>query len=376
MNSLLIRIAILGAVVLVCASCAVLADGSRLAVGDIIGVTVDGEKEFTKPYQINNEGYISLSQVGSVKVEGLNTTDAAAAIAKELGNLLVNPQVTVTFIERGKMQVFVVGQVTRPGLIEVGVGDRVIQALAQAGYDDTADLSDVSIQRGDAIIAVDLTKYLSGEDISVNVKLQSGDTIRVRRSDMSGTVMVLGKVSKTGSIPIKTGMTFRDLMGLVGDVTIEADREKITITREGQAEPIKVDYQRAMDDDPSANIVLMPGDKIFVPEVETAFFTIYGGVARTGQYPLKGRLTLSEAIGLAGGAIPNLGDLRKVQVTRAATADGPGDTFTVDINKVRAGNEQEPLVKRGDVIYVAEHKRKPGIMEIIQMVLPFGWLFR
>lgn len=354
----------------------VLSDGSRLAVGDVVGVTVDGEKEFTKPYQINPEGCIALPMVGPVEIKGLNTSDAAAVVTRALAKVLVNPQVTVTFIERGKMQVFIVGQVTRRGLIEIGVGDRVVQALAQAGYDETADLSRVTVRRGEEIINLDLTRYLSGEDLSVNIPLESGDTVVVSRIDMIGAVMILGQANKVGSVPIRRGMTFREAMGLIGGVTVEADTENITLRRESQSEPIKVDYKRAMDGDPSADVALQPGDTIYVPQIETAFFTVHGAVNRPGQYPVKGRLTLTEAVGLAGGAIPNQGDLRKVQVMRSPGADGmPGATETVDLTQVMEGAVEDPLVKRGDVIFVATHKRKPGLVDVLQAIIPLGWIF-
>lgn len=354
-----------------------LCDGSRLAVGDVVGVTVDGEKEFTKPYQINADGCITLPMVGPVEIEGLNTSDASAVVTKALADVLVNPQVTVAFIERGKMQVFVVGQVTKRGLVEIGVGDRVVQALAQAGYDETADLSRVTVRRGEEIINLDLTKYLSGEDLSVNIPMESGDTVVVSRVDMIGTVMILGQVNKVGSVPIRRGMTFREAMGLIGGVTVEADTDNITLKRENSAELVKLDYKRAMDGDPSADVTLQPGDTIYVPQIETAFFTVHGAVNRPGQYPLKGRLTLTEAVGLAGGAVPNQGDLRKVQVMRSPGPDGaPGVNETIDLTKVMQGTGSDPLVNRGDVIFVATHKRKPDLMDVLQTIIPFGWIFR
>lgn len=353
------------------------ADGSRLTIGDVISVTVDGEKQFTKPYQINKDGCVLMPMVDPVKVEGMNTSDAAAVISKALDAVLVNPQVTVMFVERARMQVFVVGQVSKRGLVEVGVGDRVIQALAQAGYDDTADLSRVNIRRGDEIIDLDLTKYLSGEDLAVNRELQSGDTVVVPRVDMIGTVMFLGQVQKTGSVPIRRNMTFRDAMGLIGGVTVEADTEKVTIKREGTPEPLRIDYKRAMDGDPSADLVLQPGDTVYVPQIETAFFTIWGGVNRPGQFPLKGRLTLSEAVGLAGGASHNVGDLRKVQIMHPTNPDGtPGEIATIDLSKVIKGASDEPLIKRGDVIYVTEHKPKTNLWDVIRTIMPFAWIFR
>ena len=41
-----------------------------------------------------------------------------------------------------------------------------------------------------------------------------------------------GFVAKTGPLTLKTGMTFRDAIGLSGGVNLEADTEKITIKRD------------------------------------------------------------------------------------------------------------------------------------------------
>ncbi len=370
------RFLLLAMALLIVAPAACWSDGSKLAVGDVIAVAVDGEKDFTKPYQINKDGCVILPMVGATKVVDLNTSDAAAVLTKALGEVLVNPQVTVSFVERAKMAVYVVGQVTRRGLVEIGVGDRVLQALAQAGYDETADLSRVNIRRGDEIIDLDLTKYLSGQDLTVNRELQSGDTVVVPRVDTIGTIMVLGQVQKVGSVPITRDMTFKEVMGLVGDVTVEADTEKITVRRENQTEPIHIDYKRAMDADPAADLVLQPGDTIYVPQIETSFFTVIGGVNRPGQYPLKGKLTLSEAVGVAGGAIPNVGDLRKVNVMHASRSGESPESSMIDLTKVIKGAGSEPLVNRGDVIYVTEHKPKTSILDVIRTILPFGWIFR
>jgi protein involved in polysaccharide export with SLBB domain len=352
-------------------------DGSRLAIGDVIQVAVDGERDLSKSYQINKDGCITMSQVNPVKLVDLNTSEAEFEITRALSTILVNPQTTVTYTVGARLQVFVVGQVTRRGAVEIGVGDKVMQALSMAGYDDTADLSRVNIRRGDQIINLDLRKYLSGQDLAVNAELKSNDTVVVPRMDMVGLVMVLGQATKVGPVPLKEGMTFREVMGLIGGTTVEADMEKITIKRNGIADPIPVKYKQAMDGDPTADVALQPNDTIYIPQIETAFFTVLGGVSRPGQYPLKGKLTLSEAIGLAGGAVPNLGDLRKVQLMRPAVGDAKApSTVTIDLVKVIKTAAEETLVKRGDVIVVAQHKDKTNVLQVLQTLMPFGWLFR
>ena len=366
------------ALLLLCFPLAMVADGTKLAVGDIIAVQVEGEKDLSKNYEINDAGGITLPVVNLVKVVGLNTSDAAAAIGKALEKTLVNPQITVTFVDRGKMQIFVVGQVKKPGVVEIGIGDKILQALTLAGYDDTADLSRVSIRRGDEVITLDLSKYLSGQDLSANVALKSGDTIVVQNVGFVGSVLVTGQVTKVGSIPVTKGMTFREVMGLVGGVTVDADTEKISVKREGSPDPISVNYKSAMDGDPTTDIALRPGDTVYVPEIETSYYTVMGGVNRPGQYPLKRKLSLSEAIGEAGGPDPNVGDMRKVQLVRRPKANSTApETSVINLDNIlKTKPTDQPMVDRGDVIIVAVHKPRTNLLQALQSILPFGWLLR
>ncbi len=352
------------------------ADGSRLSVGDIVSISVDGEAEMSKAYQLDRSGSITMPMIGPVKLSGMSTSDATAGITQALTKVLVNPQVTVTFVERAKMQVFVVGQVKTPGLITIGVGDRVVQALAQAGYDDTADLAMVSVRRGTQAINLDLTKYLKGEDLSVNIELESEDTIVVPQVDLIGYVMVNGQVERIGRIQLKRNMTFREAIGLAGGVTVEADTDNIDVKREGVAEPIKINYRQAIDGTPSADIVLQPGDTIYVKQLETSFFTVMGAVNKPGQYPLKGKLTLTEAIGLAGGTIPKVSDMKNTSIVRGDIKGKPSNATKINLNDVMSCAAEDPVIQRGDVIYVKDRKEKASVLQMIQQALPFMWIFK
>ena len=121
-TSLVIAIAVMLALPL-----AGICDGGRLAIGDVISVTVEGEKDFTGLFEVGADGGIVLPMgIKSVKVEGMSATDAAAVVTKALTKVLKDPHVTVNFTGRAKMQVNVLGQVKKRGLIEVGVGDKVL----------------------------------------------------------------------------------------------------------------------------------------------------------------------------------------------------------------------------------------------------------
>lgn len=375
MNS--IRILILAAGLSLLSLTISLADGSKLVFGDIVNVMVSGETEYSKPYQIDSDGNITMPVVDGVKISGQSTSEAAATITKALQKIMVNPQVTVIFAERGKMQVFVVGQVKKPGLVDIGIGDRLLQALAQAGYDDTADLSRISVRREEQSIDINLNQYLKGEKFDSNICLKSGDTIYVPSIVSPGTVLITGQATKVGSIVLTKNMTFRELMGIIGGPTVEADVSKITIKRTNADQPISIDYKRAMDGDPSSDVAIQDGDVIFIPELETSYYTVMGGVNRPGQYPLKGKLTLSEAIGEAGGIILREGDLRKIQLTHKPNQVTQSQTAEINLeNILKNAPNNQPIIQRGDVIVVGLHKESTNILQILQSILPFGWFFK
>ncbi len=356
---------------------ALFADASALEVGDRITVAVPGDEDFSKVYELDAQGNILMPRgVGLVNLLGKNTSEASEIICDIMKKYLVNPTAVVTFMERAKMRVFMVGAVSKTGLLEIGKGDRVVQAIASAGYGESADLERVSVQRGDQVINIDLTKYISGEDLLCNIELQSNDTVVVPKKIDYGSVMVLGQVAKIGEVPLKTEtMTFREIMGRIGGVTIEADTSGITVKRGETEETIPINYKAAMEDDPAANILLSDGDTIFVPQQETHFVTVIGAVPHSGQYPLKVRLTLSEVLGLAGGITKETAKISEVRITHNNIDGTLGETNVYDVAKILEGEADDPLLTRGDLIFVP-HKKKTVLQTftgVLSAISPLRW---
>ena len=356
---------------------AIFADASALEVGDRITVAVPGDEDFSKVYELDAQGNILMPRgVGLVNLLGKNTSEASEIICEIMKKYLVNPTAVVTFMERAKMRIFMVGEVKKTGLLEIGKGDRVVQALASAGYGESADLSKVTVQRGDQVINIDLTKYISGEDLLCNIELQSNDTVVVPKMYDFGSIMILGQVNKVGEISLKAEtITFREVMGLIGGVTLEADTGAITVKRGETEETINVNYKAAMEDDPAANILLSDGDTIFVPQQETYFVTVIGAVPKSGQFPMKTRLTLSEGIGLAGGITKETAKISEVRITHNNSDGTLGETNVYDVAKILEGEADDPLLTRGDLIYIP-HKKKTVLQTftgVLSAISPLRW---
>ena len=67
-----------------------------LDAGDVLRVSVYGDDSLSKTYKVDDAGTLAFPLVGTIKVRGLTTPQAAAAIAAALANgFMRNPNVSV-----------------------------------------------------------------------------------------------------------------------------------------------------------------------------------------------------------------------------------------------------------------------------------------
>lgn len=151
----------------------------------------------------------------------------------------------------------------------------------------------------------------------------------------SSYVRVAGKVGAPGLVPLDRSNRLLDILlrsGWVQDV----GNEVIFVRRAAGGEELEVstkDLARGT----VADVVLQPGDTVFVPVSEMVYLT--GAVAGPGAYPLKRDMTVREVLAMAGG-VNAMGSSSKFGLKR-------GDAKEIDVD----GSEK---LKAGDVIRVRE----------------------
>jgi polysaccharide export outer membrane protein len=99
--------------------------------------------------------------------------------------------------------------------------------------------------------------FVEAPEISVSL-IQSG----------SGKIYVLGKVSGPGEYPLQKKMTLLQAIARAGGLGAWADTSDIRLVREvsGVERQFRIDYEAIISGkDMSQNIILEPGDTIFVP---------------------------------------------------------------------------------------------------------------
>ncbi len=169
------------------------------------------------------------------------------------------------------------------------------------------------------------------------------------------TITVTGQVVKPDSYPLKGQLTVLEAIGLAGGFTEFAGQDDVTVIRieDGKKKTIKVSVADiSKTGDKTKDVALKRGDIVFVPE-EYSTVTVTGEVEKPDSYPLRGELTVLEAIGLAGG-FTKFASRNKVKIMRIE--NGEEKTITVRVADIsKTGNKAKDVaLKLGDIVFVPE----------------------
>lgn len=250
---------------------------------DAFRMSVWGEPDLAIEQVVDPNGYVNIPQVGPIHAEGLTVQELLAKITEGLSKILREPRVQITMLNYRKPKVYVLGQVNRPGLHEIKFGDRVMEAIAQAGsFTDMAYLEGATIthQVENKAVPLDLKALFYGGDMSKNVVLQDGDTIYIPE-DTVNKYYVLGEVMRPGMFRLKDNVTVVDAITNAGGPTQRGSIKATCIIRGNPENPqrIKIDITKLVKgSDLSQNVPLQPGDVVYVPETSKPDWNKIAGI--------------------------------------------------------------------------------------------------
>ncbi len=164
-------------------------DSYVLRNNDLIKVTVFQEDDMTTETRISKSGYITLPLLGAVQVTGKSVAEATNEIRTKLDkDYIINPQVTLTVMQYAEQWVTVLGEVQKPGQVEIPPegGLDLLGAIALAGgYTRVADPSRVIVRRvinGRDVVARVNAYMLAHDTQTQEFLVQPGDRISVGES--------------------------------------------------------------------------------------------------------------------------------------------------------------------------------------------------
>lgn len=335
-----------------------------LGSDDVISVSVIGHPEFSLPEAtISSAGQISHPLGGLVKVSGLTLSGAAQAIRKSLSVYMKKPVVTVGLVRPHARQVFVYGAVKVPGIINIGEGWRVSEAIsAVAGLARRPEMTALSLtRRGQKTQQLDLQTILDAPNSPANLELRPGDSLRF--DERSVQVSVVGQVKSPGFLEMSVGSRLYDAILQAGGTLPRAALSKATLKRaSGTILPLNL-LQAAPGGVPSgakdSNPTLLSGDFISVPE-QQARITILGSVTKPGpvELPEGKTLRVTDALAAAGGLSIEPRQAR-IGIARYLP-DGRLIPIDIDPKALLVENDlsQNAVLSENDLITVSELKTR------------------
>jgi len=153
---------------------------------DILAVNVYGEKELSKDnLPVRPDGMISLPLLGDVLAAGLTPEQLSKDLTVRYAMHVRSPTVIVSVSKVNSFKVYLLGNVSKQGELNLGRETRLLQVLALGGgFTDFANTKRILIIREEELgrqrrMEINYEKIVSGENMEMNIKLKPGDTIVV-----------------------------------------------------------------------------------------------------------------------------------------------------------------------------------------------------
>ncbi|MDR0952958.1 MAG: polysaccharide export protein [Elusimicrobiota bacterium] len=160
-----------------------------LQPGDLVEVHVFMEEDMDRALRISGNGTITLPLIGNQKIAGKTVLEAEQSISNALKTYLKSPQVSIFIKEYGNKTVYVLGQVAKPGSIEIPPEKplTVLEAITSVGgFTDIANTSKVRVLRMEKnkqkTFDIDVSQITKYGDKSLDMVLMPGDVVFVPQS--------------------------------------------------------------------------------------------------------------------------------------------------------------------------------------------------
>ncbi|HEY2027306.1 MAG TPA: SLBB domain-containing protein [Gemmatimonadaceae bacterium] len=307
----------------------------RLGPGDRLVLILTGDVEASYQLDVTREGFIVVPQVGQIYVANLTMGQLEALMATRLSRVYSGVRGTnqgstrfsISVARLRSNQVFVTGDVQRPGSYQVSSAGTALAALYAAGGPTTnGSLRNILIRRGGRTVdTLDVYDYLVRGDASHDVRLETGDIVFV---PVHGPrVRMVGEITRPATYELKGSETLNELIQYAGGFQATASQTRVVIERivpptertVGGHDRVTVDVSSAQLLSATGPLVpLRNGDVVRSFPISARVrnrITVAGNVYQPGVQGLTPGMKLSDALRTAGGVQPDT-YLGEVLVTR------------------------------------------------------------
>jgi polysaccharide biosynthesis/export protein len=154
-----------------------------IGADDTLHISVWKEPDLSETLPVRPDGKISMPLLNDVIAAGLTPLELKDSITEKLKKYIADPRVTVVVTAMNSRRIFVTGEVTHTGPMPLLPHMTVLQALAQAGFTQFANLKGIYLLRTENGKQVKLLfnykQVVKGDHPEQNIVLLPGDTVVV-----------------------------------------------------------------------------------------------------------------------------------------------------------------------------------------------------
>jgi polysaccharide biosynthesis/export protein len=300
--------------------------------GDLLGIEVFDVPELTRDARVSESGLISIPLLPvKVRATGLTAFQLQDKLAELLlvNGLVSNPQVTVTVKEQHGQPITVMGAVRTPQVIQATRPMSLLEALSRAGGIAEDAAGQILVTHAPVVPA-----------ISENTETADADA---------------PQLSADASDPAPT-----DTAATTAAVDSSASPDPLTV---------RVSLSDLLDSgDSKFNLALRGGDVVSVPRAGVVYAV--GAVQHAGGFVMandRQQLTVLKVLALSGGLAPNAKKKNAVIIRQSAESDKR--QVPVDLERILAFKEEDPLLLQSDILFVPTSGGKQAVGKMMQMGL-------
>jgi protein involved in polysaccharide export with SLBB domain len=254
--------------------------------GDELVIRAWGQINVDWRQRVYRDGSIYVPKVGVINVAGTRYQDLHDRLNDEFARVFKNYQLSVTMGQLRSIQIFVVGQVRRPGSYTVSSLSSLVDALfASGGPSKRGSVRGIQLKRdGKIVTTFDLYDLMVKGDKTKDAKLLPGDVIYV--PPVGALVALAGSVNTPAIFELREHTRLSDVLGYSGGLTNTADGDHVVVERIDDHR-IRRAEEFALDASGLAR-ELKDGDVVRVLRISSKFenaVTLRGNVALPGRYP-------------------------------------------------------------------------------------------
>ena len=269
--------------------------------GDSLEIALYGKESSTEQVTIDNEGKITFAELQPLTVAGLTYQEVKQRIADVIEVSMIGIKSSVSIAGLRSIQVYVVGDVQKPGAYQLSSLSTMTNAIfISGGPTEVGSLRDIQLKRaGKHVSTLDLYKLFTQGDVTSDQRLQQGDVVFV--NSVQSQVKIYGEVRRPAIYEVKSSDDIRSAIKLAGGLTSLAYPKNVLVTT------LDENYQRAVKridltdkrQQAKNRHALKAGDVVRVLPISQQFSKVVhvgGAVSRPSSHAFYEGMNLSDLI--------------------------------------------------------------------------------